>query len=72
MLMTNQGLLYNLSENKIRGPRKLSYTEDSACDVSFIDATILERQKDVLKDVLKYQKFHEIENSSRKYPVCHF
>ena len=69
MLMTNQG---HLSENKIRGPRRLSYTEDSPCDVSFLDATILERQKHVLRDVLKSQKFHEIENSSRKYPVCHF
>ena len=47
------GLLYNLSENKIRGPKNLSYTEYFECYISFIDAIILERHKDVLEDMPK-------------------
>ena len=53
MFRADWGLLYNLSENKIRGPKKFSYTEDFECYISFIDSIILERQKDVLEDVPK-------------------
>ena len=53
MLREDWGLLYNLTENTIRGPKNFSYTEDFECYKSFIDAIILERQKDVLEDVPK-------------------
>ena len=53
MLRADWGLLYNLSKNTIRGPKNFFYTEDFECYISFIDAIILERQKDVLEDVPK-------------------
>ena len=72
MLLINWGLLYNLSENKIRGPKNLSYIEDFPHYISFIEANILESQKDVLKDAPEIQKFHKIQNFSRQHPVCNF
>ena len=53
----NWGLLYNLSESKIKGSKNFSCARDFACYVSFIEATILERHKNVLKDVPKIHKF---------------
>ena len=53
MLRADWGLLYNLLENTTRGPKNFSCTEDFECYISFIDAIILERQKDVLEDVPK-------------------
>lgn len=55
-----------------RGPKNLSYTEDFPCHISFVEANILESQKDVLKDVPEVQKFHKIKNFSRQHPVCNF
>ena len=55
-----------------RGLKNLSYTEDFPCYISFVEANILESQKDVLKDVPEVQKFHKIKNFSRQHPVCNF
>ena len=57
ILRTDWGLLYDLSESKKRGPKSFSCARDFSCYVSFIEATILERHKNVLKDVPKIHKF---------------
>ena len=53
MLKTDWGLLYNLSEIRIKGPKNFSYTENFAW-YKFTELTILEWQKDALKDVPKF------------------
>lgn len=72
MVRTDWGLLYNLSENKIRG-HFFSYTEDFACYIRFIEATMLEKQKDVLKRCNEnFRNFRKFKKSLRKHPVCYF